>query len=516
MNRSSNRLFTAGGNGRVSAGPSRRDFLRTTGILGAAGLSGILASCGGDDPPSSEGNASSPSSGGGQGGGTVRVWTVPTGPEDEQFQRAQFDQFAQDNPDVEVELQFFPPDQYANAMQLAFTGGQDTPDVFRQSSGQGLDLRGAHGRGWVRPITEFLTDDFTARFPDYVYDPDRSPLYIDDEAWGVPNADPAVNGSRLLYYNIDVLGEFGFDAPPSTWSEMREMAAKITTDGGGRVYGTAPVGGALKTAMILQNLAGPQPYRSDAEPPISLLTGEPAMSESSMVEMVELLQSMNSDEIFTPGWETWDPTQVLQQMAAGRLGMYIFPVFHAAELRKANADLNLGIASPPVPDSGRAGSRAPANGVMAWWMMSSEARSPEAAWRVLDFFGSVDFQRAAFEDQGQISIMPGVYEGIEVDEDTTRIREVAAEVVRNRPEPTDVDPAVEEFYENLVSNGPRPNPLERITEAITRGTDFRAAAEAYDEELAETIEAELERSDLGTMDAFVFPDWDPLEEYSAS
>src|SRR5699024_8798767 len=143
--------------------PNRRRFLQLGGS--ALGLGALAACVDGGEP-----NTTTPTGGdGGSAGGTVRVWTVPEGPEDEAFQQRMFDQFMADNPDMEVELQFFPPPQYGNAMQLAFTGGEDAPDVFRV--GPGARLNDAVPKGWVASIEEFLTDDFRSRFPEFAYDP---------------------------------------------------------------------------------------------------------------------------------------------------------------------------------------------------------------------------------------------------------------------------------------------------------------------------------------------------------
>ncbi|SEE28160.1 ABC transporter substrate-binding protein [Ruania alba] len=426
---------------------SRRSLLHGTGALGTAGL---LAACGGGG----EGGGTSTGGGGNGGGGktAVKVWTVPEGPSDEQFQREQFDIFMENNPDIEVELQFFAGDAYGNAMQLAYTGGaEDAPDVFRQSGAGNLLLRDLVSRGWIQPLDEFVTDDFSSRFPDWVMDPARSPLYVDGELYGVPRPDPRVQALRPMFYNIDILEDFGYSAPPTTWSEYREMAERITTDGDQAVYGT--VG---KNFLVLQRFAGPHPHGGDNQPAISLVDGEPMTADSSFADVVEFGQAMQRDGVFTPGWESWGGTDAIQQMAAGRLAMYMYPIFHANEIRNANPDINLGIAAPPMPDDGMAGTLKPNNNVMGFWFMNSETEVSEAAWRVLDFFGSVEFQQAAFQSERQISLMPAVYDGIDVDPDTEAFRSIAEEIVRIHPDPFLVDPAAEEFYRQLVEKGERP------------------------------------------------------------
>ena len=152
---------------------SRRSVLGTA-LLGAAAPF-AFSSC-------SDGKGSGKSSASGT---VVRFWTVVEGPDDEKFQRKMFDAFNSQHGDVQVDMQVFPSAQFGNAMQLAFTGKKDAPDVFRVGPGARLD--DAVPKGWAAPLDEFLDDDFTSRFPDYCYkDSAHSPLYRDGHAYAVP------------------------------------------------------------------------------------------------------------------------------------------------------------------------------------------------------------------------------------------------------------------------------------------------------------------------------------------
>jgi multiple sugar transport system substrate-binding protein len=45
---------------------------------------------------------------------------------------------------------------------------------------------------------------------------------------------PVISDVNLLYYRTDLLKEAGFDGPPKTWDEFREMAIKLTVDKNGK------------------------------------------------------------------------------------------------------------------------------------------------------------------------------------------------------------------------------------------------------------------------------------------
>ncbi|MGD7707686.1 ABC transporter substrate-binding protein [Microlunatus sp. Y2014] len=478
--------------------------LSRRGLLGAAAATaiggGLLSAC---QPEAGGSNANT--------GGRkvpIRVWTVPEGPDDEKFQTEIFEQFNKDHTDVEVELQFFPPPQYGNALQLAFTGGQDAPDVFRV--GGGARLNDAHPKGWVAPLDDFITDEFKARFPSWVYDPEQSPLYRDGSPMAVPRPDPFVEAIRVLYCNEELLTQAGFSAPPKTWGEFAEMTKKITADSGGRAYGGAIVGN-TPNHLTMAALAGPQGWRGYGQPLLDLLTGKPAMAEPGLVKTIEFWQDLHQAGALTPGWESWDATQAIQQMAAGRLAMYTFPLFHTFQLRDANPDLKLVLAPPPDPDEGRAGSVGQVDAA-PFWMMSTACTEKEAAWQVLDFFGSVEFQQPAFVELQQMSLIEAVYEGVEVGPDVTRLREIADDIVRAHPQPDIDNPAVGDMYNELVAKGPKPNPREVFFEAITKGSDYAATAEAYDTQISTLLETLLPQHEV-TADDLTFADWDPMTDY---
>ncbi|MGD7707681.1 ABC transporter substrate-binding protein [Microlunatus sp. Y2014] len=474
----------------------RRSLLRLGGaVAGTVAVSSVATACGS-------------TTGARSGATTVKFWTVTDGPEDAAYQERMYAQFNDDHPDVHIELVTFPPQQFGNALQLAFTGGEDVPDVFRAGSGARLD--DVYEKGWAAPLDEFLTEEFTSRFPDYCYvDTDRSPLYRGGHAYTVPRSDPFIHGQRPMYCNADLLEQAGASEPPRTWSEFAELAAKITKDGQGRAFGTSVVAD-NPAHWVMQCFAGPQPYDNYGPPPINLLDGTPMMSHPSMVATVDFWRQLVTDQVLTTGWESWKPDQAIQHMTSGRLAMYMFPLFHANELRKANPDLNLVLAAPPMPDDGRKGSLAQLSDV-GQWFMSSTSQVKEAAWQVLDFLGSVEYQRGAFQELGQTSILPGVYEGIELDAHAVQLREMADELVRNRPDPTFREPAFPAFYADLGAKAPKPLPRELWFSGMTAG-GYQAAAEKYDEELAATMATLVDEHGI-TTEAFTFGDWDPLQDY---
>ena len=61
-------------------------------------------------------------------------------------------------------------------------------------------------------------------------------ICVDDngDVYGVP----FYGNVELMLYNVDVLSQYGYDAPPTSWTEVLDLAKKVKADGGkGRLFG---------------------------------------------------------------------------------------------------------------------------------------------------------------------------------------------------------------------------------------------------------------------------------------
>lgn len=169
-------------------------------------------------------------------GATVTYWHQHSGAREERLNEM-IAQFNEENPwgiTVEASNQGGYGDIYQKVVAGLTTGELPTLVVAYQNQSAAYDLGGA------------------------VADMD---VFVQDETWGLNeaeandfvqafyNQDYSVEGKRLgfppnrsleaLYYNMDALAELGYDAPPSTWEEFREMACRFTEEGWGGYEGDA-------------------------------------------------------------------------------------------------------------------------------------------------------------------------------------------------------------------------------------------------------------------------------------
>ena len=77
-----------------------------------------------------------------------------------------------------------------------------------------------------------LSEEEVADFPVGIFEADVSPVFGDGH---FRMAYPPNRSMEVLYYNLDWLNELGYDGPPETWAEFKEMACAATDADAGTV-----------------------------------------------------------------------------------------------------------------------------------------------------------------------------------------------------------------------------------------------------------------------------------------
>ena len=175
-------------------------------------------------------------------------------------------------------------------------------------------------------------------------------------------------------------------------------------------------------------------------------------------------------------------------------------------------DLNFGIAPVPAPDEGRRAYRymSLAKGSV---YMSNYAENPEATAEVFQWLHSSEFQKANFEENG---VFPG-NTTVNTDDATwyqERFLEIADQYVRTHPEPVVTNPDAGQVTWPDVS----PNLFEIFAASLQKDVSYyREQAAAWNDKMARQLERNIQKAgDNGadvTKEDFVFPDWNPMEDY---
>ncbi|WP_337102302.1 extracellular solute-binding protein [Paenibacillus sp. YIM B09110] len=135
--------------------------------------------------------------------------------------------FESENPGYEVEFQSDPWGDWETKYKVMFASG-NAPDVFIVNN---PDFPTFANSGYLLDLGQTLGDAaFTDFFPGILsmYTWDNKHLAL-----------PYTTDARVLWYNKEVFKQAGLDPekPPTTWSELKEYAAKITEATDGKVAG---------------------------------------------------------------------------------------------------------------------------------------------------------------------------------------------------------------------------------------------------------------------------------------
>ena len=191
--------------------------------------------------------------------------------------------------------------------------------------------------------------------------------------WGIPTELSVYD----LIYNKKILAEAGFDAPPKTWDELHDMAAKITKknkqnviETAGYVYGPS-VSNAVHVFYSQMYAAGIAPYSNDGR-----------TTNFTSPEAIKILERQAA--LFSEGITS--NTNVVDDIAGGKAGMAIMANWNKFDFQTAFGDEfenTIGVA--PVPNDGGA------PGTMLYtffWAVDSTSKVQAESWELLKWLNT--------------------------------------------------------------------------------------------------------------------------------
>lgn len=278
-------------------------------------------------------------------------------------------EFKKNNPNIEIIYTKKSIQQYRESLESQITSGTG-PDIFVFHNTWVPMLRDE-----LEPVPQFVLSSNEFK-NNYYPAANRDLRSLDNKFLGAPTGTDGL----ALFYNEDILKAAGIIAPPKTWEELAQIAAKITVKGPDGNIRTAGV--ALGTTnnidyfsdivalMILQNLGDPK-----------ILTDQ--RSADAIDYYIQFAKGQN---------RVWDETMQSSTLAfyAGNLAMYFGPSSKVKEIKDKNPNLNFKVAPLPQLEGGK----------VAWasyWAVgvSAKSKGKEAAQEFLKYLQ---------DDQTQINL----------------------------------------------------------------------------------------------------------------
>lgn len=234
---------------------------------------------------------------------------------------------------ITVEHQQIPYGDYLSTILTARLGGQ-SPDIYHVYSIWAAQLvdNGVLGTP-PQETLDFVNDSYVASTVGAVT--------IDDQVWGIPTE----VSNYLLVYNKKLLAEAGYDAPPTTWEELVEIAKATTKkDAQGRMTQAGFAFGETMATTVHPFLT--LLYSKG----IDLFTEDFTGTNLTSPEAVETLQQ--EVDLFKEG--VADPSVVLEDFQSGSVALSIQPVWIEGTYREVFGDAfedTVGISQIPAgPD----------------------------------------------------------------------------------------------------------------------------------------------------------------------
>ncbi len=131
------------------------------------------------------------------------------------------EKFEEENPDIDVEVQAIPWDNAHEKLVTAVAGGTG-PDVAQMGTTWMAEFGGI---GAFADISDYLANSEIGK--EDFFEGSFETNEINNKIYGVP----WYVDVRAMYYRSDLLSEAGYDNPPATWEELKEVSKELSANG---------------------------------------------------------------------------------------------------------------------------------------------------------------------------------------------------------------------------------------------------------------------------------------------
>ncbi|HEX7056302.1 MAG TPA: extracellular solute-binding protein [Bacilli bacterium] len=212
---------------------------------------------------------------------------------------------------------------------------------------------------------------------------------------------PYYSSTKHFYWNMDLLKKAGYDAPPKTWSEFREMSKKLTKNG---VYAS---GWSWKQAESLNCDYVAMVYAFGGD-----FFGQDGKIKANSPEAVKALQFMvdilNTDKTVNPASLQWAEDDVTKAFEAGKIAMMSnwegqYPELNDPSKSKVVNQTDVGL----LPGEGNVKSASVTGSEGVAIMQASQKK--QAALAFVKWIGEKHFQLENFAERGTYPALKSLY-----------------------------------------------------------------------------------------------------------
>ncbi|MDF2985355.1 MAG: sugar transporter substrate-binding protein [Eubacterium sp.] len=281
--------------------------------------------------------------------------------------RGLMDEFEGENAGIKVKLISGP---YASTKQQVVAGA---------AAGTMSDVVGLDG-AWV---SDFVKQGAIANLTDLMkknnYDDSQlaSQVKLNNATYMIP----VVNYVYPVFINKDLMNKAGITKMPTTRTEFREAAKKLT-NAKNNVYGwILPL--SLEAPNGIQNDVMSWAWASGAS---MLKDGKPDLTNADVKSAIEFVKALYDDGSIAPGSFTMAEQDKVEEFTNGRVGMMVDSLAHIKTIRKSNPNLNFVVTALPAKDdyTGKRGMPYASWGIG----VAENSKHKDEAWKLVSFLMS--------------------------------------------------------------------------------------------------------------------------------
>ena len=427
---------------------SRRDFLKVTGVgLAGTSLLGVAGCTGG-------------------GGGSSGEFTLTFGPEESGSLQNAIDRFNEE----------YSGQYTANYREMPADTGQhfDQLQTELQAGSSEFDLIGADviwpaqlaSQGFILDLSDRFTQDQQNEFLPATIEA----MTYNGSVWGVPWRTDA----GMLYYRQDLLEENGFNNPPTTWDELKQMARTVQQQSGTRygfIFQGADYEGGVTNALEYIWSSGGEVV--DPNNPDRVLIDSSEAREGLSIERSTIDDGVAPESVATFKEQEVQSTFLNGDAVFARQWPFMYGLISNPDESSLTTD-QVGVA--PLPVASESDQNASCLG--GWnWCINTFSANQEAAWEFIKFFTSAEQLKTGALEGNLLPTRRELYEDQELVEEVPVIP-LAREAAENtRPRP------VSPYYQDMSLRM-----AEQFNAALNGDVSPEEATQTLQGELTEIIE----------------------------
>ncbi|WP_245954388.1 extracellular solute-binding protein [Paenibacillus flagellatus] len=284
--------------------------------------------------------------------------------------------FMADNPDIKIEEESVPSEQYRTKLRT-LAAGKKLPDMFILFPG--VDMDPLVSGGVLMPIDDIM-DTWKGMLPEDAI----AGFKVNGKQYAIPTKQTFVD---IVYYNKELLAKVGYTEFPKTYADLLELIKKL------KAAGITPLALGNKDRWPLQSswMSAIADRFTGSDFLYKVNKGEAKYTDPEFVKALGVIEEFAKLDAFNPDMNTMDVVQVQDYFMQGKAAIHITSSTIDAKFRHENPKGdNIGIALFPAVEGGKGDPKKSASAVQYGIGLNSqlEGAKKEAAQKFLKYFYS--------------------------------------------------------------------------------------------------------------------------------